>query len=43
MTIKISDTYGNRNSDLPAFSVVPQKSAPQRAPSLCRELWYFIV
>jgi hypothetical protein len=29
-----SDTIGNRTSDLPTCSVVPQTTAPPRAPEL---------
>ena len=33
MSMKNSnDTVGNRNRDLPAFSAVPQPTAPPRAP-----------
>jgi len=31
---KSNDTIGNRTRDLPAFSAVPQPTAPLRAPVL---------
>jgi len=30
---KSNDTIGNRTRDLPAFSAVPQPTAPPRAPT----------
>jgi hypothetical protein len=30
-----SDTIGNRILDLPAFSTVPEPTAPPRTPSFC--------
>jgi hypothetical protein len=36
---KSNDTIGNRTRDLPACSVVPQPTAPPRAPNLQLYLW----
>jgi hypothetical protein len=38
-----SDTIGNRNRDLPASSIVPQPTAPPRAPTVLRDTDYIVL
>jgi len=37
-----NDTIGNRTRDLPAYSAVPQSTAPPRAPIIYAYIYLFI-